>query len=734
MRRAGRDSMLAWLTPLRACMGLAFGLAVACSCQHDDELGELDGKLHAKVVWREKKSLKLAGGGHYVVVPTGVLTTHEGLLLVEAHDERPLPERSWSKHTRVELSEGPDAHRLAYRETGQSWRVAYVRDKEHVFLGLPVGPSLDWAAVPEFGDASLMLYSARDLNKQACVIDEVEKSGGARAVSKLLADSVDVESDDSWESAFGKLPEAERAAVQSVLEQRLLAQNVGPALGRALAFLPITDARFRDALLGVALKLAKDPKENQRLATRNRAALALRAAAADHPAAAAATACELLGLLASDDGVVRSALGVLTRAKASCPEAVAVLEKSLCEPALACLADASLGDGCGKVETPPAKADPKEAPFESTAQALATWSAALPELPSPLRSWQARTKYALEQNTTETCPGARAGAPCRCDPKAVKRALCKVDGKHAEAVACRFEVDDAAHRITHVESAFAGRYRAIALSNEYGNEYHGCGVDEQGAVSCFLLWSSRNEAVTIGRPKPIAGLSAAREIAAADTRVCVLTKTVECFELRKLASPGAPQAVDSFVEPVHDLVMAGLAVCGRGPREDVLCSRGSPLPAELIAEAAGAIRLSSTRDFLSAELPDKPPVYFGCDAAACRSGVVPGFRRVAVYSGRATGVTSDGKVVSFELLPQEKPERTALELKASERLYVSLGGTCGLSQGRLDCVAAEGERRTVLDGVRSLALDGEVALALRKDGSLTWFRMSEGKPRAVFSP
>ncbi|HZO12626.1 MAG TPA: hypothetical protein VFB62_05200, partial [Polyangiaceae bacterium] len=58
-----------------------------CDCVSDEEqLAFIEEPVEARIVYVKKTGLKLEGGPHFVVVPTGLKSSHDIVLRVEGYD------------------------------------------------------------------------------------------------------------------------------------------------------------------------------------------------------------------------------------------------------------------------------------------------------------------------------------------------------------------------------------------------------------------------------------------------------------------------------------------------------------------------------------------------------------------------------------------------------------------------------------------------------------------------
>jgi hypothetical protein len=726
------------------CLVLSLAVVCAsCSCSSDDELGSIDEPIHAEVVWRKTTSVDWKGSGHYVVAPTGLSTTHRGMLLVKDHDERPLPDSGWDKNTKVELRADDKAERIAYRKAPDEWRVAYLVSKEHVFLDPGTVAELDYAKLPKFADVAIQLFSAPILNPQRCVLEEVEKSGGVAAVASLLAGTVDAESATDWDKAYEKLPTKHRPKVLAELEKKLLSQSTGPALERALARLDVSQAKFAAALLGLAKKLAEEatklPRPNpDRLA--ERAGLCLRAAAVGDPVKAPGTACEVLGVSGLSGEIQSSALLVLTKARAACPAAEKLLEKELCGEGVACLVDPGASDFCptdgpqAKLETA-LKAPYRESPF-SGGEAFAVWAASLPELPEPIALLKRRAAYAISASGERECPAAKEGAACRPDPTAIKKSLCRVTGDSGEIVAARYRVDDATKRIVDVKSAFGADYQSLVISDSLGGKLRGCALEKDGTVVCF---DRAGRDTGPGRPIAV-GLGHAQELEASDRTICARSNDeVRCVELGAEIGKATPHAVP-LGKPLKEIAVAGLAVCGATASGTLVCQRSKHPPAEvpLVTDLA---RLVSTTDAFGVERQGKAPMFVRCDGNNCRATEVPEAKSVWVTSGFGYIIDKAGDVARWKVPePAGKRELVAVKnLHAVRDLAVLREAGCAVdTKGAAWCFGESGVAERVVGDVKSVSVGlhpvthDRTVLALRTDGSVWTWSVREPNPKPLW--
>jgi hypothetical protein len=715
----------------------------SCGCSSDSELGSIDEPIHAEVVWRKTTDVEWKGSGHYVVAPTGLKTRHRGILLVKDHDERPLPNAGWDKNTKVELRADEKAERIAYRKAPDEWRVAYVVAKEHVFLDPNTVADLDYAKLPKFADVAIQLFSAPNLNQQGCVLEEVEKSGGAVAVASLLAGTADVESATEWDKAFEKLPAEHRPKVLAELEKKLLRQSIGPAFERALARLDVAHARFAPALLGLVKKLASEttklPRPNpDRLA--NRAGLCLRAAAVTDLEKAAGVACEVLGVSGIPGELQSSALLVLTKARAGCPAAERLLEKELCAEDVACLVDPKASDFCPthgprkKLETG-LKATYRESPF-SGGEAFAVWAASLPELPQPIALLKRRSAYAISASGERECPAAKEGAACRPDATAIHESLCRVTGDSGETVAARYRVDDATKRIVDVKSAFGVDYQALVLSDYLGSKLRGCALEKDGTVVCF---DRAGRDTGPGRPIAV-GLAHVQELEASDRTICARSNDdVRCLELGVELGKATPNAV-RLGRPLKEIAAAGLAVCGATATGTLVCQRSKHPPAE-VPLVTDLTRLVSTTDAFGVERQGKPPMFVRCDGNSCRATEVPEAKSVWVTSGFGYIIDQAGDVARWKVPePNGKRELVAVKnLHAARELAVLHEAGCAIdSGGAAWCFGESGVAERVVDKVKSVSIgrhpgtQDRSVLALRTDGSVWTWSIREPKPQPLW--
>lgn len=718
---------------------VAFALLCAsCSCSSDETLGSIDEPLHAEVVWRKTTSVEWKGSGHYVVAPTGLQTTHRGILIVKDHDERPLPDNGWDKNTKVELHADEKGERIAYRKPPEPWRVAYVVSKEHVFLDSNTVTDADFAKHPRFADVAIQLFSASELNKQTCVVEEVEKAGGSAAVASLLAGTVDVRSDLEWDSAFGKLPAEHKRTVLAELEKKVLAGSTGLSLDRALAKLDVSQPRFAAVMLATAKKLAAEATKkgaNPDRTTRN-AGMCLRAAAVAEPAKASSLACELLAFPVADI-LTLSAVSVLAKSRASCAAATKLLEKQLCGDAVACLVDPGASDFCptdgprAKLENA-LKASYRELPFDADA-GFAMWAASLPELPEPIALLKKRTSYVVSGAGRE-CPAAKEGEACRPNPRSIHKSLCQLSGDTGETVAARYRVDDSQKRIVNVTSAFGADYQALVTSEYLGMKLRGCALRKDGSVACFEL--AARETREPGRPVTVAGLSKVVELEAADRRVCARSDRVTCFDFGAELDKVSLENVE-LGEPVKDIAVAGLAVCGVGASSgELLCQRGKHAPAA-VSNVEGVTRLVSTTDAFGLERAGKSPMFVRCDGNDCRATEVPEASSVWVTSGFGYIIDSKGDVSRWKV-PEPAGKRELVPLKnvqQARELNVRHEAGCVIDRaGQTWCFGETGVAERGLDRVKSVSLarhpvtHDRTVLALRGDGSVWTWSLREPKP------
>jgi hypothetical protein len=739
----------AWeIGPVTRPVRFAFSLLLAtaftgCSCSRDATLAKIEEPIEAEVVWRSTTGVDWAGSGHYVVAPTGISTKHRAFLLIEGHDKRPLPDAGWDKHTQVELQADEKATRMAYRKAGGEWRVAYVVSKQHVFLGQRTFPTLDFATAPTFDAAAIELFSAPDLNPQKCVLEEVEKASGAPGIARVLAGTTDAPSQTDWDKAFTKLPEAERAPVLAALEKDLASGSTGTALGRALEYLPIEQAKFAKSLLSIAKKLtaeiAKTPLTNSYDQRVERVALALRAAAVGDLASATPVACEL-AKTSSPKPAVESALLVLSKAKAPCANADAVLAENLCGESVRCLADPKFSDFCAtnaEKATQPPKESFRADPFASLDTALGAWARALSELPAPIRLLRDRTSYAIDAAATRACPATDVGLPCRCDPEAIKKSLCAVSADKGSTPVCEYRVDDQKKRISNVTSPVEGSYREVVLSDYLSQTLRACVRTQSGRVSCFEVAGKHgNDAqrpLDMGGPHPIT------RIAARDNRVCLLGDRVMCSNLGADLTHNA-FSTEGFAGKPKDIAIAGPALCVLGEDGKIRYQRGKVAPEE-IPGVAGVTRLTSTGDALSIERDGKPPMYVRCDAGGCKATEVPEATALAVTRGFGYLTNPAGEVSRWKV-PEPAAGRVLTKISGIQgavSLEVEHAFGCALDKaGRAFCFDEAGVASPILDRVRDVGVGSNpvthahTAIALRTDDSLWIWSYPDPKPRPVW--